>query len=143
VRESGSEAFSAVAAGATVLDNKGYDRKDFDPNTGKLSPSQGVGGPVAVDVGLPSRGLPAARGARDPGERTAARNAVFQSLVREEGGSDGGAGGGRDGLLAGLVRRANQHPGATRAQFYSTARNTASSVARCETVIDMTGQSLC
>lgn len=77
------------------------------------------GKPVAGDAYAAGGGLPAVPSAYGKRSTTLARAAIFRALLREAGEGGSGAQRGRDGLLAGLVRVANQYPGATKGIFYA------------------------
>lgn len=116
-------------------ENSGNERYAFNPDTGRFT-TAGVGEPrlrsgeAGRSAGNGLAGEPGARA--DSGElpreispasptwsRTAARAAVFNSLVRQSSESGSGAQRGRNELLAQLVQVAHQFPDATRKIFYA------------------------
>lgn len=106
-------------------ENSGNPPKIYDPRTGNFSeesarlPVEAPGGRLEQVAGPATGGLQRVQSETELGRRTRARAAIFRALLREEGEGGSGAQRGRDGILAGLVRVADQFPDSTRKIFYS------------------------
>jgi hypothetical protein len=93
----------------------------FEPSTGRFLDSEGneLDGD-AISLIVRGTGL----GAKGAGRTTLQRGAIFESLVRERGGTGGGIGQ-RTGLLERLVGLARQYGASTRNTFYSRSTSPA------------------
>jgi len=98
--------------------NAGNEEISYEPDAGNFTLTTPSGEVLAGEPGASAERLPSVPGSRRKGWRTAARAAIFNALLREEGQASSGQGR-RDGLLERLLSIGNQRNDTTRQIFYS------------------------
>lgn len=98
--------------------NAGNEEISYEPDTRNFTLTTPSGEVLAGEPGASAERLPSVPGSRRKGWRTAARAAIFNALLREEGQASSGQGR-RDGLLERLLSLGNQRNDTTGQIFYS------------------------
>lgn len=98
--------------------NAGNEEISYEPDAGNFTLTTPSGDVLAGEPGASAERLPSVLGSRRKGWRTAARAAIFNALLREEGQASSRQGR-RDGLLERLLSLGNQRNDTTGQIFYS------------------------